>query len=198
MKDTKTIIAENLIALRKKNNLTQNQLATKLNYSDNTISRWERAELCPTIENLEAIAEVYNVPLETLIKDNALGQSAVLDREHKFKLLITCIFLISLILFAVLITYFYLSTFFNMNLWMLFIWTVPACLIVWFRFIYKMKKRTYSFVLLTCFIWTTIASIYLQFLDYNIWLVFTLGIPAQIAWTAWCYIRPHSKIKENK
>ncbi|MGN0961716.1 MAG: helix-turn-helix domain-containing protein, partial [Christensenellales bacterium] len=43
MKDIKQIIANNLITLRKKNNLTQNELAEKINYSDNAISRWEHA-----------------------------------------------------------------------------------------------------------------------------------------------------------
>ena len=70
MKDIKEIIAKNLIALRKQHGYTQNELAEKLNYSDNTISRWEHAEITPSIETLEQIANIYNVPLEFLIKEN--------------------------------------------------------------------------------------------------------------------------------
>ena len=70
MKNIAEIIANNLIMLRKKHNLTQNDLAEKLKYSDNTISRWEHAEITPTIETLQKISEIYDVPLEYLLKEN--------------------------------------------------------------------------------------------------------------------------------
>ena len=68
MKDIKQIIADNLVSLRKQNKLTQNELAEKLNYSDNTISRWEKAEITPSVETLVQISEIYNIPLESLFK----------------------------------------------------------------------------------------------------------------------------------
>ncbi len=42
MNDTKAIVAKNITELRIGNNLTQMELAEKLNYSDKTISKWER------------------------------------------------------------------------------------------------------------------------------------------------------------
>ena len=44
---------------RKKNNLTQNELAEKLAYSDNMVSRWERGEITPSVETLQKISEFY-------------------------------------------------------------------------------------------------------------------------------------------
>ena len=38
----KVIIAANITQLRKENNLTQAELAEKLNYSDKAVSKWER------------------------------------------------------------------------------------------------------------------------------------------------------------
>ena len=66
------VVANNLIALRKQKGLTQNELAKKLSYSDNMVSRWERAEISPSIETLEMISEFYEVPLEYLFKENAI------------------------------------------------------------------------------------------------------------------------------
>ena len=43
----KEILTRNLISYRKQNNLTQLQLAEKLNYSDKAISKWERGESIP-------------------------------------------------------------------------------------------------------------------------------------------------------
>ena len=41
--------AKNITELRILNNMTQMELAEKLNYSDKTISKWERAESSPDI-----------------------------------------------------------------------------------------------------------------------------------------------------
>ena len=63
MKNTKEIIQQNLIALRKQNGLTQLELATKINYSDKAISRWEKGEVMPSVDILESLANVYGVQI---------------------------------------------------------------------------------------------------------------------------------------
>ena len=81
MSEINKVIVNNLIKLRKKNKLTQNELASKLNYSDNAISRWERAEVTPSIETLDQIAKYFDVPLSSLIEDNAEGVSIAQDKR---------------------------------------------------------------------------------------------------------------------
>ena len=53
--------------LRKENNLTQLQLAKKMNISDKAVSKWERGLGCPDIELLTQLAEIFNVDLEKLL-----------------------------------------------------------------------------------------------------------------------------------
>ena len=48
--DIKHNFSENLIKLRKAKNLTQLQLAEKLNYSDKAISKWEVGSVLPDVE----------------------------------------------------------------------------------------------------------------------------------------------------
>ena len=43
------IIANNIVYYRKQLQLTQSQLAEKINYSDKAISKWERGEGVPDI-----------------------------------------------------------------------------------------------------------------------------------------------------
>ena len=74
MKEIKAIIANNLIILRKKNNLTQNEIADKLSYSDNMVSRWERGEITPSVETLPQISEFYSVPLSSLLSEHSLEE----------------------------------------------------------------------------------------------------------------------------
>lgn len=65
--DTKTI--GGLIAtLRKANGMTQKDLAEKLNVSDKTVSRWERAEGTPDLALIPVIAEIFGVTCDELLR----------------------------------------------------------------------------------------------------------------------------------
>ena len=77
MKDIKRILAKNLTDLRLRNHLTQLELAEKLNYSDKTISKWERGESSPDISVLVEIADLFGVTLDDLVKSETIEQNEV-------------------------------------------------------------------------------------------------------------------------
>ena len=190
MEDIKKIIAKNLIELRKKNNLTQNELAEKLNYSDNTISRWEHAEITPSIETLVQIAELFNVSLESLLKENVVKEVELDAKTMKIKKLSTILLCVSLVWFAATITFFYMDTLFNRIEWTLFVWSVPLSCLVLLAFNKYVNSRSYSFTISTICVWSTLASIYLEFLQYNIFLIFLIGAPVQVALSIYTFVRP--------
>ena len=66
--DTNQIFAKNIIYLRTKNNMTQLELAEKLNYSDKAVSRWERAEAIPDAKVLIDMSEIFGVSIDNLLK----------------------------------------------------------------------------------------------------------------------------------
>ena len=68
MEEVKDIVAKNIHELRKKNNMTQLELAEKLNYSDKTVSKWEKGENSPDITFLVEIANIFGVSLDYLVK----------------------------------------------------------------------------------------------------------------------------------
>lgn len=61
-------IANRLVELRKKNNLSQEALAEKLGISRQAVSKWERAEASPDTDNLIMLARIYRVSLDELLK----------------------------------------------------------------------------------------------------------------------------------
>lgn len=61
-------IADNLIYYRRRQGLTQAALAQTLNYSDKSVSKWERAEGMPDVTVLMTIAELYGITLNDLVK----------------------------------------------------------------------------------------------------------------------------------
>ena len=189
MKDIRQIIADNLISLRKKHNLTQNELAKKLDYSDNTISRWECGEISPNIETLQKISEIYKIPLASLFEENI---TRTIDKETKaekaYKLTITLLFM-SLVWFAATVVFVYGNMVFDTNLWTLFIWAIPLSFLIMIPFNDVWGNTLYKCLLTSGLLWSTLVSIYLQFLQYNMWLIFLIGIPAQIGNILWILMK---------
>ena len=53
---------------RNKNNLTQNELAEKLGITDRAVSKWEKGTSDPSTSNLLALAKLYGVSAEELLR----------------------------------------------------------------------------------------------------------------------------------
>ena len=64
----KAIIAANIAELRKKNGMTQQDLAAKLNYTDKAISKWERGESIPDVLVLKQIADIIIVRIRFILQ----------------------------------------------------------------------------------------------------------------------------------
>ena len=62
---------EKLISLRKKNKLTQIQVAEALTVSRQAISNWETGAVLPSTDNLIALSRLYQVPVDHLLNDDA-------------------------------------------------------------------------------------------------------------------------------
>lgn len=63
-------IAKNLVNLRKEQKLTQEQMAEKLDMSKNGYAKLERGESRITVEHLQQIAQVFNIDIAELIKED--------------------------------------------------------------------------------------------------------------------------------
>ncbi len=67
--------------LRKENNLTQEQLAEKMNVSRRSVSRWETGSNLPDLDLLIEMADFYQVDLRELL--NGERKSEQMDQEMK-------------------------------------------------------------------------------------------------------------------
>lgn len=65
--------ADRLIELRKDNGMSQEELAQRIGLSRQAVSKWERAESSPDIGNMVALAEIYGLTIDDIVK----GTSAV-------------------------------------------------------------------------------------------------------------------------
>ncbi|KRL05775.1 helix-turn-helix transcriptional regulator [Liquorilactobacillus oeni] len=69
---------------REKREMTQEKLANTLNVNRQAVSKWETGTAYPDIDRLIQISELFNVSLDSLIKnDDGLKQKIIIDKSHQ-------------------------------------------------------------------------------------------------------------------
>lgn len=72
------ILADKIIALRKKNGWSQEELADKMNVSRQSVSKWEGAQSVPDLEKILRMANLFGVSTDYLLKDE-MGEAEYVD-----------------------------------------------------------------------------------------------------------------------
>ncbi len=75
-------IAENVQMLRKKNSLSQEELAVILNVSRQAVGKWENGTAYPDIERLIQLSDYFKISLDRLVKENENCDLHVKNKEN--------------------------------------------------------------------------------------------------------------------
>ena len=198
----KTQIGANIALYRKRCGLTQAGLAAILNYSDKAVSKWERGESIPDVITLLQLAEQFGVTVNELLADpNALPEDSdpgklekamtkVSQRALKRKANKNVIQALSstLVWFVALLIFVVISSFDLPYSWLAFFYAVPVNAIVLLSLRSAWRDFRWNRWLISSIVWGFLVSIYatlLVFLKFNMWRMFLLGIPGEIATTLW-------------
>lgn len=76
-------LEEKLIYLRKKQGLSQLQLAEMMDISRQAVSRWETGSAVPSTENLKILSERYGVSLDYLLNEGMEFSDDQEERKRK-------------------------------------------------------------------------------------------------------------------
>ena len=131
MEDLKKTVAENIIRLRTNANMTQAQLGEKLNYSDKSVSKWERGESLPDAYVLKNIAELFYVSVDYLLSkhsDDEKIESQIQFQRYNHKVI--SLIAIFGVWAAVLIAFVTLWIVTGGIYWIMFVYAVPISLIL--------------------------------------------------------------------
>lgn len=63
-------LGEKIVSLRKKNNLSQEELAEKVGVTRQTISKWELEETKPDINQAKKLSKLFNISLDELTNND--------------------------------------------------------------------------------------------------------------------------------
>lgn len=94
-------IAEKLKYLRKEHNMTQEDMAEKLNVSRQTISKWETNITIPDADNIVAICKLFNITTDELLDYNV--QTIKKKKQFIVDMLVLLFGIIGFIIFAILL-----------------------------------------------------------------------------------------------
>lgn len=193
-------LGANIALYRKRMGLTQAELAEKLNYSDKAVSKWERGESVPDVLTLVQLAELFCVSVDDLLQDpNALPENTskvekvmekAVEKTLKRKADKGIILNLSslLVWFVALLAFVVLSSAGLPKSWISFFYAVPADGIVLLSLRSAWRDFRWNQTLVSVIVWGSLLSIYvtlLIFWNLNIWKLFLLGIPGQIAIFLW-------------
>lgn len=189
-------LGANIVMYRKRNGLTQAGLAEKLNYSDKAISKWERGESMPDVLTLVQLADLFDITVNDLLVDpDALPETtgrvekvmgmavekATRNKANKRSILglaSICVWFVAVLMFVVF------SSLDISNSWIAFIYAIPADAVVRLSLRSAWKDFRWNKWLVSVIMWGCLLSVYMSlllFFGLNIWKVFLLGIPGQIA-----------------
>lgn len=197
MEELKMIIAGNIGQLRRDAGLTQLDLAEHLNYSDKAVSKWERGESVPDIVTLKAIADRFSVSVDYLLRADHPIETEVkreyTKRQQRNHRLITVMSCVLVWLVAV-----FIHTGVNValpdegKLWLVYLYAVPVTLVVLLVLNSVWGNPRGNFVIISALIWTFLTCVYVStvlFAAFNMWLLFLIGVPAQIIVGLWSGLR---------
>ena len=178
MDERKATIASNLIRLRLAAGMTQAEVGEKLNYSDKTISKWERGEVTTDVFVLMEIAALFDVSVDYLIKPHAEIEPIVYNKPsepHYNTRAITAIAVLGVWTLAFLV--FLVLWWSGYVMWLLPVFAVPVSLVVLLVLQSVFHKGHGNRYIIAAIAVSLVTALYLTFLRNNPWQIFLLLIP---------------------
>ena len=193
------LLAKNLVYYRKVSGLTQLELAEKFNYSDKSISKWERGEGFPDVFVLKSLADFYGINVDDFYSEE--HKKITVKHSQKRKQIFIRLLSIGIGILVTFLTFFLLDTLLPNDVafkpWLVFIYGLLVVSIVWLVWEFIYHKRFVRMLATSAVIWTAALSIYLTFfvmMEKNLYLIFIVAIPLQILEVLWFLFRN----KKNK
>ena len=200
MENLEKIFSKNLIKYRTLMGLKQSELAKKINYSDKSISKWERGEGLPDLKATKQLCDIFGVTVDDMLKEN---------NDHKTKITKTIIiknkkhFITSLLsasivwLIATIVYVSLLISGVSGNIWLSFVYSVPISAIIFIVFSTLWGNNALQFLSISLLLWGVILSITLSTPINNIWFICVIGAVCQTMVGMWYALVRLKKKRKN-
>lgn len=181
-------IARNLVNYRKLNGYTQADIAQRINYSDKSVSKWERGEGVPDVFVLMQLANLYEIAIGELIGESGEAETPPLTgqaRTRRYILLMA----VGLVWLAAALAYFLFAVLApgGGDWWLAFVYALPVTAVV-LTVLANVWQYTYRYRLIVSsgIIWGVALSLHLTFrYTIHIALIYLVAAIFQGVWILW-------------
>ena len=164
MEDISQIIAKNLIQLRTSAGLTQYELAGKLNYSDKSISKWERGLAIPDVIVLKQLADLYGIKVDDFFNEGEELKKIDLTQGGKVaKRLMVSLLSVGLVWLVATLCFVVLLWLQIPRAWLSFVVAIPVSAIVSIVFSCMWGRPWVTAIMVSVLVWTIALSVHLFF-----------------------------------
>lgn len=176
-------IGKNIMRLRRMANMTQLELAERINYSDKSVSKWEQGNGIPDVRILVQLADLFNVSVDDLVREHA--EVPVMPKKTRLlRRIITMVLSVGLCWLVAVVCFVFIGIGAPSlaEKWLAFVYAVPASAIVTLVFACIWHYRWVRIAAITVLIWLTLTCIYLtaHVCGAEIGLIYFIGVPLQI------------------
>ena len=191
LSELKLVTASNLIKLRTGAGMTQAELGAAINYSDKTISKWERGEAIPDAYVLTQLAEIFGVTVDALLTSHDKWEPApdpdeVPDRSYSVDMIIA----VAVIgVWTLALTAFVALWLVGIIRWQIFVVALPVSILTYLVLICVFGKKRYLQYVIGLFVLSLFVALYLLFLHSNPWQIFLICVLAEVLVFLSCNIR---------
>lgn len=178
--------ARNLAHYRKALGLTQIELAERLNYSDKSVSKWERGDGLPDLAVTSQIAEIFGLTVNDMIAEKPKRRLMT----TRNKIIITLLSMGVAWLVATILFFICEIIFPSIKVWWLFyIYAIPISAIVGIVFSCIWWKKIHLFASVSTLIWSLALCVMLTVSVPKIYLIFIVAAVLQILALLWFLIK---------
>lgn len=192
MAELNEIIAKNLTMYRKQMQLTQAELAEKINYSDKSISKWERGEGIPDIAILKKLSDFYGVTVNDLLSEEKEIKPIKLKKKIFQKHVIIPSLSVGIVWLVATLVFIGLNLFPNVlttSSWLCFIYAIPVSAIVVTVFASIWRQNLVNFISISVICWTVTLSVTLSILLSNAWILYLIPTVLQVLLVFWFFLK---------
>ena len=201
MDELKLVFASNLIRLRTEAGLTQAELASKINYSDKSISKWERGEAVPDAYVLKQLAAIFGITIDALLSaDVWKSDKADLKQKVQYSQLFVILVSITGIFTLCLLEFILVWAILHEFHWIVLYAALPVSLIAVLAMNSVWYKGRYNMYIVGALVLSLILLVFLIMLHLrtNFWQILLLIVPAElIVWLAY-HIKPRKRHPEKE
>ena len=182
--ELKLVTAGNLINLRTGAGMTQAELGAKLNYSDKSISKWERGEAIPDAYVLTQIAELFGVSVDYILSSHDAWEPTVAPEDPRQDVVystsvITAIAVVGVWTLA-LTAFVTLWLAVDQLRWQIFVAAFPVSVLTWMVLMCVFKRTRHLKYMVALFVLSIFVCVYLLLLNRNPWQIFMIAVLAEV------------------